>query len=94
MKTKVIPIETHDRFEGRTPLNECRKLIKADEENFTDEQVLAIRDFLHCLAKMYYDYYMRCKNGVHKSRVITFESYNSNEKESHSLCSGEYRRAS
>ena len=93
-KSKVIPIETHDKFEGRTPLKECRKLLKADERNLTDEEVLAIRDFIHCLAKMYHDYYMRCKRGLHKSRVITFDNQNNDEKESHSLCAGEHRRAS
>ena len=92
MKTKIIPIETHDKFIGRTPLTKCRKLIKADENGFTDEQVLEIRDFIHCLAKMYYDYYMRCKKGVHKSRVINFKTANNNEEKSNSLREGEYGR--
>ncbi len=93
-KSKVIPIETHDKFEGRTPLAECRKLLKADERNLSDEEVLALRDFIHCLAKMYHDYYMRCKRGLHKSRVITFDNQSNDEKESHSIRPGEYRRAS
>lgn len=93
-KSKVIPIETHDKFEGRTPLAECRKLLKADERNLSDEEVLALRDFIHCLAKMYHDYYMRCKRGLHKSRVITFDNQSNDEKESHSIRTGEYRRAS
>lgn len=93
-KSKVIPIETHDKFEGRTPLAECRKLLKADERNLSDEEVLALRDFIHCLAKMYHDYYMRCKRGLHKSRVITFDNQSNDEKESHSIRQGEYRRAS
>jgi hypothetical protein len=92
MKTKVIPIESHDKFIGRTPLAKCRKMIKADEQGFSDEQVLEIRDFIHCLAKMYYDYYMRCKKGQHKSRIIDFKTGNNNEDKSNSLCKGEYGR--
>jgi hypothetical protein len=92
MKTKVIPIESHDKFIGRTPLAKCRKMIKADEQGFSDEQVLEIRDFIHCLAKMYYDYYMRCKKGQYKSRIIDFKTGNNNEDKSNSLCEGEYGR--
>jgi len=92
MKTKVIPIESHDKFIGRTPLAKCRKMIKADEQALTDELVLEIRDFIHCLAKMYYDYYMRCKKGQHKSRIIDFKTGNINEDKSNSLREGEYGR--
>lgn len=94
MKTKIIPIESHEKFEGRTPLAECRKLLKADEKNLPDEEVISIRDFIHCLAKMYHDYFMRCKNGLHQSRAISFDNQNKYEKESHSICPREYRRAS
>lgn len=62
-----------DKFPDRTPLKECRKLLKADQRELTDQQVLDVRDFIHNIAKMYHDYYMRCKKGLHKSRVITFD---------------------
>lgn len=94
MKTKVISIQTHEKFEGRTPLIECRKLLSADERALTDDEVIALRDFVHCLAKMYQDYYQRCKSGIHKSRIINFDKQISNEKESYSICPREYRRAS
>lgn len=65
--------KTIDKFTGRTPLAECRKLLKADKRGLTDQEVLDVRDFIHNIAKMYHDYYMRCKKGLHKSRVITFD---------------------
>ena len=62
-----------DKFPEKTSLKECRKLLKADQRELTDQQVLDVRDFIHNIAKMYHDYYMRCKKGLHKSRVITFD---------------------
>lgn len=72
--------KTIDKFTGRTPLAECRKLLKADKRGLTDQEVLDVRDFIHNIAKMYHDYYMRCKKGLHKSRVITFDDSKPEEK--------------
>lgn len=69
-----------DKFPDRIALKICRKLLKADNGELTDEQVLGIRDFIHNMAKMYHDYYMRCRKGLHKSRVITFDDPEPKEK--------------
>lgn len=67
----------HEKFPSRTSLKKCRELLKADELGYTDEEVLIIRDFMHCLAKMIHDYYMRCQQGLHQSKV--FDSIHSEQ---------------
>jgi hypothetical protein len=70
MKSKVIRITAKEKFAERTSLAKCRQLLEADELEYTDEEVIIIRDFVHCLAKMIHDYHMRCQKGLHKSKVF------------------------
>ena len=91
MKGKVIPISPKEKFTSRTPLAKCRVLLEADELRYTDEEVIVIRDFVHSLAKMIHDYYMRCAKGEHQSKVININT-SEHEKGDH-LCESEYRRA-
>lgn len=94
MKGKVIPISSKEKFTSRTPLAKSRELLEADELGYTDEEVIIIRDFVHCLAKVIHDYYMRCAKGQHQSKIININtSENATEKSDH-LCESEYRRAS
>lgn len=73
------------RHPDRTSLKECRKLLKADKRGLRDQEVLDVRDFIHNIAKMYYDYYMRCKKGLHKSRGTTFDDPKPEEKSSQDI---------
>ena len=92
MKGKIVSINSKEKFTGRTSLAKCRELLEADELGYTDEEVIIIRDFVHCLAKMIHDYYMRCIKGHHQSKFIN-TLRNDTEKSDH-LCESEYRRAS
>lgn len=76
MKAKISKRDQPvDKFPNRTPLEKCREILEADKLGYTDEEVIAIRDFVHCMAQIIYDYYMRCKNGLHKNDI--FDAINS-----------------
>jgi hypothetical protein len=46
----------------------CRKMFKAKEYEYTDEELLQMKDFLFKLAKIYYELYMTKLK--HQSRII------------------------
>ena len=70
MKGKIVSIKSEEKFIGRTSLMKCRELLEADELGYTDEEVIVMRDFVHCLAKMIHDYHMRCQKGLHQSKIF------------------------
>lgn len=61
-------------------------------ENLTDEQVIAIRDFLYLIGEI--DYRLQAEQKESKTIIIPFKPEVNDEKKSHSLRPGKYRRAS
>ena len=88
----MVSLNSKEKFTGRTSLAKSRELLEAEELGYTDEEVIIIRDFVHCLAKMIHDYYMRCIKGEHQTKFINTLK-NDTEKSDH-LRESEYRRAS
>ena len=70
-------------------LDQCKKILKRDGLNFTDEEVIIIRDFLYALATIDYLFY---KEYLSKNHIN--QNQNNYEQNSDSLHQGEYRRAS
>jgi hypothetical protein len=72
----------------KIPLEEFRKLIKADKDHLTDEEVLVIRDFVYTMATIEYLYFTQ------EYLVQKREKPKQNAEESISIHQGQYRRAS
>lgn len=74
----------------RLPIIECRSLLEADKEGYSDEQVLMIRDFLYTIASLDYELFKR-SNG--KTKIIDLTENREADAQSNSLYQGKYRRA-
>jgi hypothetical protein len=65
MKSRII---TTGKAPNDLSIEECRKMFKAGEYEYTDEELIQIRVFLFKLAKIYYELYMTKLK--HKSKII------------------------
>ena len=92
MKAKVANLKTKQKTPAELSIEDCRKMFRAEEYGYTDEELMQMRDFLFKLAKTYYELYMTTLRN--KAQVIPLNSQPYDTKESHSLCSGKHRRAS
>lgn len=69
-------------------LEHCQKVLNQDGLNYTDEEVILIRDYLYAMAEIDYLYFTE---EVLKKKTL-IQNQTSDETESDSLHSGEYRR--
>jgi hypothetical protein len=92
MKANVVNLKTKDKASNDLSIEECRKMFKASEYGYTDEELIQMRDFLFKLAKMYYELYMTRLKRQPKTISLNNEHYDTEE--SHTLCKSEHRRAS
>lgn len=70
-------------------MEHCKKILNSNGRNYTDEQVLIIRDFLYTMATIDYLYFTE---QVLPKKLI--QKQNTNEQNSDTLHQSEYRRAS
>ncbi len=89
MNAKIVKLP-EEKFPEKIPLEKCRKVLKAKENGYSDEEVFQIRDMLYALADIDYQGYQENKN---KAIVIDLNNVQ-DETQSHSLHSGIDRRAS
>lgn len=73
-------------------LEHCRKVLNGDGNNFTDKEILEIRDFIYAMATI--DYLFFIKQFRKNNSFNTNQNQNNHEQESIPLHQGEYRRAS
>jgi hypothetical protein len=79
MRAKVISLE------------KCREIMKENGIEYTDEELLTLRDFLYRLFEISNSHYERIKEREAKVIDINQKDY---EKNSIPLCKSEHRRAS
>lgn len=91
MRAKVINLPRQNKNESFT-IEKCRKILGANEVEYTDEQIILMRDYLFILARIYFDYYQRTYK--EQLKVIHLNKIYNGTEDSDNLCSGEYRRAS
>jgi len=82
--------EPKDKYTDRKPLQECRRILHADEEGYTDEEVLLIRDFLITIIELDYSQFQKRKEK--KSLIVQLKS--ESDAQSNNIHPGEHRRAS
>jgi len=92
MMAKVVKLKPKDLYSNLPGLEECRKIFKAEEYGYADEELIQMRDFLFKLATIYYEFYITTLR--HKAKVIHLNTQPYGTKESHHLCKSKHRRAS
>ena len=92
MDKKKLELPVKDIYSDRIPIAKCKRILNADGQNYTDEQVLLIRDFLYSLAVV--DYYVNEKM-FQEGQLIEQKTNNYDDsQESNHIFPSEYRRAS
>jgi|GEM_PF-2835742 len=89
---KVVHLKSRDLSNSPLSVEECRKLFKAEEYEYTVEELKQMRDFLFKLAKIYYDFYMITLR--HQAKVISINNRPYGTEKSNHLCKSKHRRAS
>ncbi len=93
MKAKVVSIsKPKDLNSDQLTLKQCRVMFKAEENEYTNEELIQMRDFLFKLAKIFYQSYTTTLKEQAKIISINQQPYDT-EKSNH-LCTGKHRRAS
>ena len=84
-KNKIIRLSSDPeqiKIEDKIPLAKCREILKKRNVNYTDEQILLIRDWFYELAAITYDEYFNQKQTI----VIPLTGNQNNDyEESHYL---------
>ena len=86
MKTNQVAIENEEKLS----LAFCKKILNENGNDYTDEQVLRIRDYLYKLAEIECRYFKQWKSEQESKIVPINRDYETTE--SYPLHSGEYRR--
>lgn len=66
-KIKRLPKESVQpkiEIEDKIPLSKCRQILKEMEVNYTDEEILLVRDWLYDLAAITYDEFINDKGNI------------------------------
>lgn len=77
---------------GKLSLERCRKVLNRNGNNYSDEQILEIRDFLYAMATLDYLFFTEQLPLIEKEEQN--QKQNNHEEKSIPLHQGEYRRAS
>lgn len=92
MKAQVISLKKPKDFQSSQLTSEqCRVIFRAEEHEYTDEELIQMRDFLFKLAKTFYESYTTTLRN--QAKIISINQPYDTEK-SHYLCTGKHRRAS
>lgn len=91
MSGKLVPLKSKDKHTGRISLETCKRVLKAEDNHYSDEEVLMIRDFIYSMASIDYNYfYPEMKT---KSTVISLNNTDhDHQTESHTLYPGKHGR--
>ena len=92
MDKKKLELPVKDIYSDRIPIAKCKKILNVDGFNYTDEEVLLIRDFLYSLAVV--DYYVNEKMSQEEKLKEQKNNDYDDSQESNYIFPSEYRRAS
>ena len=79
MKTRIVNLKR--KQPNDLSIEECRKMFKASEYGYTDEELIQMKDFLFKIAKIYYELYMTKLK--HQSKIITLNNQPYDAEEGH-----------
>ena len=78
-------------FRPMLSLEQSRSILNQNGIEYTDEEILIIREFMYRVVEMTTEYYQRIKEN--NSKVVPITKTNQDEAKSIPLHSGKYRRA-
>ena len=91
MKTKVIPFKKKPDTNVKLDLDTCKCILNAGKNEYSDQEIIRIRDYLYQLAEIECRYFKQWQ-AEQNDNVIPINANNNERKESIPLYSGEYRR--
>lgn len=91
MKSKIIPIKNQFDQNVKLDLATCKRILNAEENKYTDEEIIQIRDYLYQLAEIECRYFKQWQ-AEQTDNVIPINTNEHEPKESIPLYPGEYRR--
>lgn len=84
---RKVGSQDEENKKERLSIASCRKILKGEEDEFTDEDLLTIRDYFYCLAAVTMEQYQNEKAG--EATIINLEHYKTTtDEESHYLRAG------
>ena len=91
MKTKIIPLKTKHEKNTKLDLDTCKRILNAGETEYSDQEIIRIRDYLYQLAEIECRYFKQWQT-EQNDNVIPINANNNERKESIPLYPGEHRR--
>jgi hypothetical protein len=92
VKQKIIPINTAQSAE-KLDIATCRKILNQNGNNYSDEQIVTIREYLYQLVEIEIRHFKDWQERE-KAKIININDTDYETKESYPLYQGKYRRAS
>lgn len=91
MKTKIIPFKSNPEENTKLDLETCKRILNAEGQEYSDQEIIRIRDYLYQLAEIECRYFKQWQN-EQNDNVIPINANNDERKESIPLYPGKYRR--
>ncbi len=91
MKTKIISLKAKPEENTKLDLETCKRILNAEGQEYSDQEIIRIRDYLYQLAEIECRYFKQCQN-EQNDNVIPINANNDERKESIPLYPGKYRR--
>ena len=91
MKTKIISLKAKPEENTKLDLDTCKRILNAGENEYSDQEIIRIRDYLYQLAEIECRYFKQWQ-AEQNENVIPINANNNERKESIPLYPGEHRR--
>ena len=91
MKTKIIPFKTHTYDNVKLDLETCKRILNAEEHEYSDKEIIQIRDYLSQLAEVECRYFKQWQ-AEQNDNVIPINTNKHEPEKSIPLYPGKYRR--
>ena len=92
MKTKIISLKAKPEENTKLDLDTCKRILNAGENEYSDQEIIRIRDYLYLLAEIECRYFKQWQT-EQNDNVIPINANHNERKESIPLYPGEHRRA-
>ena len=92
MEAKVLELKSNKKTNKQLSIEDYKKFLGNESKDYSNEELLEIKDYLFLIARMYYDFYKRTFGK--ESKIIQLNKESDDTQKSITVRKGEYRRAS